>query len=88
MAETVNVHAAKTHLSRLIDRAAAGQEIVIARNGRPVARLAPLAPAGKRRRPGLLRGRIRVSDDFDAPLPKELLAAFYDGPIEPRRRRR
>jgi prevent-host-death family protein len=84
----VNIHAAKTHLSRLVDRAAGGEEIVIARAGKPVARLAPLREPSKPRKPGLMRGRIVVSKDFDAPLPKELIDAFYAGSVEPRRRRR
>ena len=88
MARVVNIHAAKTHLSRLVDEAAGGAEIVIARAGKPVARLGPLERQGPRRRPGLLRGRIWVAQDFDAPLPKKLLDAFYHGPIEPRRRKR
>ena len=86
-ARVVNIHAAKTHLSRLVDQAAAGEEIVIARAGRPVARLAPLRVAGKRRRAGLMRGRIVIGKDFDAPLPQDVLASFYAGTIEPRRRR-
>ncbi len=84
----MNVHAAKTHLSRLIDRAAAGEEIVIARSGRPVARLAPLESGGPPRRLGLLRGQIDVDDGFDAPLPRAVLDAIYRSPIEPPRRRR
>ena len=72
-----NVHEAKTHLSRLIDRAAAGEEIIIARAGRPVARLGPLTAVTRPRRPGLLKGKIRMSKDFDAPLPAELLSAFH-----------
>lgn len=79
---TLNVHAAKTQLSRLIDRAAQGEDIVIARGGKPVARLTALAPAS-RRRPGLLKGRLRVAADFDAPLPADALAAFVSGGIEP-----
>jgi len=76
MAESVNVYEAKTHLSQLIDRAAAGEEIVIARAGRPVARLVPLADLPSRRRsPGAWRGRVRISDDFDE-LPGEIDAAF------------
>lgn len=74
---TVNIHAAKTHLSRLVDAAAAGEEIVIARAGRPLARLVPLAPeAEPRRRLGILAGRLTVPADFDAPLPEDLLDAF------------
>ena len=72
----VNMHEAKTHLSRLVERVEAGEEIVISRAGKPVARIiAVRAPAGSRA-PGRLRGRIRVSDDFDAPLPDEVAAAF------------
>ena len=88
MLTVVNIHAAKTHLSRLVDRAAEGEEIVIARAGKPVARLAPLRQTSTPRKPGLMRGRIVVAKDFDAPLPKELLDAFYGGSVEPRRRRR
>jgi prevent-host-death family protein len=83
--KTVNIHAAKTHLSRLVDEAAAGKEIVIARAGKPVARLAPLRATGKPRSPGLMRGRIRIARDFDAPLPAAALKSFY-GPVEPKRR--
>lgn len=76
--QTVNIHAAKTHLSRLVDQAAAGEEIVIARAGRPVARLVPLAipEVASRRRLGLLAGQCPVPADFDAPLPEAVLAAF------------
>jgi prevent-host-death family protein len=76
MSKVVNLHAAKTHLSRLVDEASAGQEIVIAKAGRPVARLVPLAKANTKRKPGLLKGRVRVAADFDAPLPPDLLALF------------
>jgi prevent-host-death family protein len=79
---TLNVHAAKTQLSRLIDRAARGEDIVIARGGKPVARLTALAPVSPRR-PGLLKGRLRMAADFDAPLPANTLAAFVSGDIEP-----
>ena len=71
----VNVYAAKTQLSRLLDRAAKGEEIVITRHGRPVAKLVP-AEARRPRKLGLLRGRIRVAKDFDAPLPADVLAGF------------
>jgi prevent-host-death family protein len=74
--EKVNIHDAKTRLSQLVERAEAGEEIVIARAGRPVARLAPLVPKGRARKLGLLDGRFRIPDDFNAPLPKELLRAF------------
>ncbi len=72
--KVVNVHEAKTHLSRLLERVDAGEEIVIARNGKPVARLVPVSAAP--RRPGRLKGRLRIGADFDAPLPAELAAAF------------
>lgn len=71
---TVGIHEAKTHLSRLLERVEAGEEITIARGKHPVARLVPIA--GPPRRPGRLKGRIRVARGFDAPLPAELLAAF------------
>jgi prevent-host-death family protein len=75
----VNIHEAKTQLSRLVEEAARGTEIVIAKAGRPVARLVPLAPAVRRKRLGLLRGKIRIRADFDAPLPEDILAAFEGG---------
>ena len=74
--ESVNIHVAKTQLSKLVDRAAAGSEIVIAKAGKPVARLVPLAPVGRIRRLGALKGRLAIPDDFDAPLPAKVLAAF------------
>jgi prevent-host-death family protein len=74
--QTVNIHHAKTHLSRLVDEAAGGREIVIARAGKPVARLLPLASAPPRKRFGLLKGRIRIPAGFDAPLPGDVLDAF------------
>ncbi|WP_374447094.1 type II toxin-antitoxin system Phd/YefM family antitoxin [Stella sp.] len=75
---TINIHAAKTHLSRLVDAAAAGEEIIIARAGRPVARLVALErPAAQpHRRLGCLAGRVRIPADFDAPLPDEVLESF------------
>ncbi len=72
----VNVHEAKTHLSRLLNRAAAGEEIVIAKAGRPVARLVPIGPSLGKKRLGIDEGQYDVPADFDAPLPEEILAAF------------
>ena len=72
----VNMHAAKTHWSRLVEAAAAGEEIVIAKAGRPVARLVPLETHVQPRRPGLLKGTIWIADDFDAPLSETVEAAF------------
>ncbi len=74
MAE-VNVHEAKTHLSRLLSRVAAGEEIVIARAGKPVAKLVPIQPRPQRVL-GQDEGLFEVPDDFDAPLPPEVLALF------------
>jgi prevent-host-death family protein len=72
--QKVNIHEAKTHLSRLVDRVAAGEEILIARNGRPVAKLTPIKAAP--RKPGRLKGRLRVRRDFDAALPPAVAKAF------------
>jgi prevent-host-death family protein len=74
MADVVNIHEAKTHLSRLIERVEAGEEITIARAGRPVAKLVAVQQR-RPRRPGLWKGRVRISPDFDAPLP-EIVEAF------------
>jgi prevent-host-death family protein len=71
----VNIHAAKTQLSRLVDQAAAGEEIVIARAGKPVARLVQLEAKPKRIL-GLYKGELRIPADFDAPLPDDVLALF------------
>jgi prevent-host-death family protein len=72
--DMVNVHDAKTHLSRLLDRVEQGEQILLARNGKPVAQL--VSPRGQPRRPGSLEGTIKISDDFDAPLPPEVADAF------------
>jgi prevent-host-death family protein len=75
--DPINVYQAKTRLSELLDRAAAGEEIVIARHGRPVALLvAYKPPTRKRRKLGLLAGKLQVPDDFDDPLPDDVLDAF------------
>jgi prevent-host-death family protein len=80
MAEHVlNLYEAKTQLSRLVDRAAGGENIIIAKDGKPMARLVPFEGAAKRRVPGAWKGRMRIADDFDAPLPEEVLAAFEGG---------
>jgi prevent-host-death family protein len=72
----VNIHSAKAHLSRLVAEVAAGEEIVIAKAGKPVARLVPFEPRREPRRPGLLKGQIWISEDFEDPLPEEIMAAF------------
>lgn len=71
-----NIHQAKTHLSRLLKRVAAGEEIVIAKAGTPIARLVPAMAPLRARKLGTDRGVFRVPKDFDAPLPEEVLADF------------
>ena len=77
----VNIHQAKTHLSRLLQRVAAGEEVTIARSGVPVARLVAVEKKEKVRPLGFARGQVWVADDFDAPLPDELLREFYGGEL-------
>ncbi len=72
----VNIHEAKTHLSRLLGQVAAGEEVVIAKAGRPIARLVPVAERPPRRVLGQDAGLFEVPDDFDAPLPDDVLASF------------
>ena len=72
----VNIHKAKTQFSRLVELAAGGEEIIIARSGQPVARLVPYRAKGVVRKPGAMRGKIRIKKNFDAPLAKELLDSF------------
>jgi prevent-host-death family protein len=76
---TVNIHAAKTHLSRLVEDAAAGEEIIIAKAGKPVARLCPLAEPKPRRKLGILDGKIQVPDDFDTMHEEEIRRLFEEG---------
>jgi prevent-host-death family protein len=72
----VNVHEAKTHLSKLLERVQSGEEITIAKAGKPVARLVPILDASRKRVPGMDRGRIWISPDFDDPLPPDLQQHF------------
>ena len=72
----MNIYEAKTHLSQLIDRVTQGEEVIIARNGRAVARLVPVGRRAQRPEPGSMRGLIWISDDFDDPMP-DLEALFY-----------
>ena len=74
--KTVNLHAAKTHLSRLVDEAVAGGDIVIAKAGKPMVKLVPVVARKARKGFGRDKGKIWISDDFDAPLPDEILRAF------------
>ena len=73
---SVNVHEAKTHLSRLLERVAAGEEILISKAGKPMAKLTPISKPQNNRVPGLDKGMIQIPDDFDAPLPDDLLELF------------
>ena len=78
MSKPVNIYDAKTRLSELVDRAAAGEEVIIAKAGRPVARLVPLRV--RERKPGRGKGNIiHIADDFDAELPDEILRDFEGG---------
>jgi prevent-host-death family protein len=73
---SVNIHEAKTHFSKLIERVLHGEEITIAKGGRPVARLVPVEGRRAGRSPGSARGRLKIRRGFDAPLPKTLLKSF------------
>jgi prevent-host-death family protein len=79
MSKPVSLYEAKTHLSELVERAAGGEEIIIAKAGTPKARLMPLRDAAVKRRPGAWKGRVRIAKDFDAPLPDAVLAEFEGG---------
>jgi prevent-host-death family protein len=83
----VNVHEAKTQLSRLLRKVAEGEEITISRAGVPVAKLVAAGPQNKTRPMGMDRGRIWVAEDFDAPMP-EIEALFYDAPLATTTRRK
>jgi len=85
--KTVNLHFAKTHLSRLVDEAVSGDDIVIAKAGKPLVRLVRIAASDKPRQLGRLVGQIKEAKDCWAPDP-ETESLFYDEPVEPRRIRR
>jgi prevent-host-death family protein len=88
----VNIHEAKTHLSRLLQKVASGEEVTIARAGVPIAKLVPVEVKQQIRPLGFARGEVWVADDFDAPLPDNLLKEFYGGELPkletPARRKR
>ena len=75
-ATTVNIYDAKTRLSQLVDQAAAGEDVVVSRNGKPLARLTRFEKPKRKIRFGLLKGKVKVAPDFDAPLPEGVLAEF------------
>lgn len=76
MTTIVNIHEAKTHFSRIVDQVAAGREVIIAKAGRGVAKLVPLEARKRPKKLGGLKGRIKVLDDFNAPLDDRVVAAF------------
>ena len=78
---TVNIHQAKTNLSKLLKDVMEGQEVVIAKAGVPIAKLIPIAPQKPKRKPGALKGKIYIAPDFDDPLPDEDL--YYNSPLFP-----
>lgn len=76
MTTTVNIHHAKTHLSKLVERVRQGEEIVLAKSGTPVAKIVPLTKSPLKRIPGTGKGQVVIADDFDDPLPEEVLRDF------------
>lgn len=80
---TVNISQAKTHLSRLVEEAAGGEEIVIAKHNRPVARLVALEASTRPHKPGGWEDQVWMADDFDAPLPEGLEKSFFGDGSEP-----
>jgi len=76
MSKPINIHEAKTHLSRLVEQASAGREFIIARAGKPLARLVPLVLPVRAKKLGMLKGKIKVPDNFNAPLDAATLALF------------
>jgi len=73
---TVNIHQAKTNFSKLIDAVQHGEEIIIARAGKPAAKLVPITNIKHKRKPGALKGKIKIAKDFNAPLPIDILDGF------------
>ena len=74
--ETVNIYDAKTRLSQLVDKAAAGEDVVVSRNGKPLVRITALVAEKRPVKFGVLRGKVKIAADFDTPLPNDLIAAF------------
>lgn len=78
MSTTINIHQAKTNFSKLVEAAIQGDEIIIAKAGKPVAKLVAITPQKPKRSPGLLKGKIKIASDFDAPLPADMLDLFEE----------
>ena len=74
--ETINIHEAKTNLSRIVELVAAGAEVILAKAGRPMVKIVPLYEKKRAIKFGVLKGQIKIADDFDAPLPAEVMDAF------------
>jgi prevent-host-death family protein len=74
--ETVNIYEAKTRLSQLVEKAASGEDVVVSRNGKPLARITQLEPRKRRITFGVLKGKVKIAADFGAPLPNDVLAGF------------
>jgi prevent-host-death family protein len=81
--KSLGIYEARAALSKLVEQALSGEEIVITRRGKPAVKLVPVAKALPPRKPGALKGLFEVPEEFFEPLPEDVLAAFYDGPIEP-----
>jgi prevent-host-death family protein len=77
MAIQVNIQEAKSNLSKLINQVIAGEEVIVAKSGKPVAKIVPIENPTQNRKPGSAKGKLTISDDFDAPLPDEILKGFY-----------
>lgn len=73
----INIHDAKTHFSKIINQVLKGEEVIISKSGKPLIKLIPFAEETKSRKGGQLKGLMQISDDFDAPLPDEILKQFY-----------
>jgi prevent-host-death family protein len=77
MAVQVNIYEAKSKLSKLINQVIAGEEVIVAKSGKPVAKLVPFEKPAQNRKAGSAKGKLIISDDFDAPLPEDILKGFY-----------
>lgn len=78
MSKTVNIHEAKTNLSKLLARVANGEEVIISKAGKPIAKLVSIEEKPKTRSPGSAKGKVVIEDDFDAPLPDDVLKTFEE----------
>lgn len=79
----MNIHQAKTHLSKLLERVGSGEEVIIAKAGKPVAKLSAYQPSPTSREPGWAKGEIWLAADFDQPMSEEDLGLWYDGEVFP-----